>query len=293
MTACTEYSLQGKEGINSPPDGDSENIDPDDPTNEEDPEDDTFGDPNTEGQPPVAVCSVNPEIIAPLIDSADFMGYESYDPEGGALIYEWELIEIPEGSTASFGWADTDTVYGFIADLAGTYTGQLTVTDDEGLTDTCQASLEAVPYQNLWVEMYWEYPDDDMDLHLIAPNKDWNSFKETEYDCYYSNCTSNAWTTLDWGVSGVSTDDPRLDLDDISATGPENINIDQPESGGMYTVLVHDYPYTGTYAGANNVTINIYLDGSLAWSDTRPISGEDTYTVFAKIDWANSQIIPQ
>ena len=84
-----------------------------------------------------------------------------------------------------------------------------------------------------------------------------------------------------------------VDVLELHKVPLENINIDQPETGGMYTVLVHDYPYTGTYAGANNVTINIYLDGSLAWSDTRPISGEDTYTVFAKIDWANSQIIPQ
>ena len=90
-----------------------------------------------------------------------------------------------------------------------------------------------------------------------------------------------------------SSDDPRLDLDDIPGTGPENINIDEPESSGAYTVLVHDYPYTGTYSGANNVTVNIYLGGTLVWTDTRAISGEDTYTVFAKVDWGAGVVIPQ
>ena len=108
------------------------------------------------------------------------------------------------------------------------------------------------------------------------------------------NCTPNAWIPLDWGQQGSSSDDPSLDIDDIPGTGPENINIYNPETSGAYTVVVHDYQgSTGDVQGPNEVTVNIYLNGVLEWSDTRAISGENTYTPFAKIDWGTGTVIPQ
>jgi hypothetical protein len=236
---------------------------------------------------PVAICDVNPASVTPPFESATWYGSDSYDPNGQAISYQWELISYPEGTAATLSSNQPD-VSGFTPDQAGDYIGQLTVRNEDGLTDTCEATLQAIPVQNLWIEMFWEYSGDDMDLHLIAPNMNWQNYKTTDQDCYYGNCV---WSGLDWGTFGQSYDDPRLDLDDIPGTGPENINVDEPESTGPYTVVVHDYPGS-VYMGANNVTVNIYLGGSLVWTDTRTISGEDDYIPFTMVDWAAGVVIP-
>ena len=107
-------------------------------------------------------------------------------------------------------------------------------------------------------------------------------------DCYYANC--DGFYGLDWGVTGVDEDDPALDLDDIPGTGPENINIEDPQPG-IFTVFVHDYPGSVRH-DPTEVTVNIYLGGSQVFSETRRISGEDSDTYYATIDPAAGTVTP-
>ena len=252
-----------------------------DEAEEPDPEVET---PAPEFEAPTAECSVEPEIVRPIREEATWVGSESTDPAELDLTYDWKLIDRPVGSTANMPSGDADRPE-FIADLAGDYVAELTVTNSEGVTSSpCETTLTAEPVEALWVEMFWESPNDDMDLHLLAPG----GSIETDTDCYFANCTPTSWTTLDWGVFGDVSDDPSLDLDDIDDSGPENINIESPQDA-VYTVLVHDYPGS-VFAPGNPVTVNIYLNGSLQWSETRVISGEDTYTTFATIDVSTSTI---
>jgi hypothetical protein len=58
-------------------------------------------------------------------------GGGSFDPAGGALTYTWALLSRPAGSVARLTAATTPTP-SFLADLAGDYVAQLTVTDGAG-----------------------------------------------------------------------------------------------------------------------------------------------------------------
>ncbi|MEC7985247.1 MAG: hypothetical protein VX278_08780, partial [Myxococcota bacterium] len=207
---------------------------------------------------PVAVCSASTLATSPISGSVDFFGHESHDPNGYPIVhYRWAIVDKPEGSEAELGAGIADR-YDFRPDLAGSYTVQLEVENDRCIrSEPCELTVDAVPNENLWVEMHWEHAGDDMDLHLVRNNGEY----ESEDDCYYGNCVSNGeiFSMLDWGIAGESIDDPSLDLDDIDNVGPENINIEEP-ANGLYTVVVHDFP-SSVYEGSNKVTVRIHLDG--------------------------------
>ena len=86
-------------------------------------------------------------------------------------------------------------------------------------------------------------------LHLLRAGGDrWR----TNEDCYYVNCIGRG---PDWGGPGAE-DNPRLDIDNTSGFGPENINIEEPEPG-VYRIGV--YAYRGTARGA---TVRVHCGGS-------------------------------
>lgn len=275
LTGCgVDYDIaRGELGS----EGDEEVVEPDvDPRAEAE---------ETEDQGLMAKCSVSPNPVEPPFEAATWDGSASEDFDGREIVsYSWELVSAPAGSAVSLPYTDQAVITGFVPDLAGAYVAALTVTNDAGVSETCEATLESIPAENLWIEMSWTIAPDDMDLHLLRPG----GILETEGDCYYANCDSsnNEIPPLRWG-SSTTADDPNLDLDDTQATGPENINIAEPYPG-IYTVVVHDYTYTWgqpNHWGDNEVTVNIYIDGQMVWTDTRTISGEDEYVYFAEIDW--------
>jgi hypothetical protein len=238
----------------------------------------------TSVEKPVAICSATPEEPYALYDTVTFIGADSYDPSGGEIVgWEWALIAKPEGSAVAMPTGTGSDRTGLVPDLVGEYIAELVVTNDNGEhSDPCYTTVNAIPSQDLWVEMYWEVPQDDMDLHLLGPG---GSLLSAD-DCYYGNCVGRG---LEWGEAGTE-DNPSLDIDDIPGTGPENINIQEPEDV-TYTVVVHDYyGSTPDYYGANSVTVNIYLSGELVWTGVKAISDDNEYVNFALIDVASQSV---
>lgn len=233
---------------------------------------------------PVAVCSVEPAVVTSHDELPTWIGNESYDPAGAEIVsYEWTLLERPEGSMAEMPGDERDADRpDFVWDLAGAYLGRLVVENEHGqVSEPCDALLVAAPSDDLWIEMYWTEPQDDMDLHLLAPG----GSKWSSQDCHWQNCVDGS---LDWGDPSEDADDPSLDLDDIPGTGPENIRIEEPEPG-EFTVLVHDYE-ASRYRDPNAVTVNIYVGGELVFTDTREIEGEDGWESFAYVTFPEGTV---
>jgi hypothetical protein len=236
-------------------------------------------DTDTSAGPPPDL-SIEPTTVAPPFETAVLQAGAS---DVTVASYTWTLATRPEGSSATL-YEDRGPTAWLTPDLAGNYEVQLVVLDIEGNSSVpASAWLSATPSQALWVEMFWTVSPDDMDLHVLAPGGE----LESDTDCYYANCVGGG---PDWGVEGDNTDDPTLDLDDIPGVGPENINIDQPHDG-EFQVWVHDYQgSTADTLGHNSVTVQVYLDGVLAWKDTKTISGDDTDTPYCSVTYPEAVV---
>lgn len=122
----------------------------------------------------------------------------------------------------------------------------------------------------------------DVDFHFLAEGAELFSCA----DCYFGNMTP------DWGVAGVTIDDPFLDVDDLEGPGPENINVDEL-APGRYRIVVHYYSDTGSGGGgdggspvATNATVDVYLGGVLraTYGPKRLSRTNQTWNV-ATLDW--------
>ena len=247
---------------------------------------------------PVAYCHADPEEVYAISESSTFYpddgaGNASSDPNYGAndLNYNWTWVSKPQGSAVNMvGNGQTRTV---TPDMVGTYTAQLVVCNPlEECSAPCTASFDALAADNLWVELSWNTPSDDMDLHLLKPGGNYQS----NGDCYYANCQqNNIYHTLNWGQPNNYDDDPSLDLDDIPGTGPENINVDVPEQG-TFTIIVHDYEgsngWGGDFQGGNVVTVNVYTNGNMEYTETLTISGDNTVNYIATCTFPGGDCYP-
>lgn len=196
-------------------------------------------------------------------------GSGSMDPAGNLpLTYDWTLLSTPRGSTSALSEPSTQPLVYLWTDLAGEYEVELRVTNSIGLTGapvTCV--IDAIPTENLHVELTWETGNADFDLHLL--NGSGILFTDPD-DCNWCN------PSPDWGVTAVRTDNPTLVLDDQYGYGPEEITIDEPPDD-TYQVKVHYFSDHGD--GNVTATVNIFTYGVLVASYQRLMSLNDVWDV--------------
>lgn len=88
------------------------------------------------------VVDAGPDQTVQVGQTVALDGSRSSDPDNDSLTYQWTLTIIPTGSTATLSGADTVTPY-FVADSAGVYAIQLTVSDDKGGSATATVFVTA------------------------------------------------------------------------------------------------------------------------------------------------------
>ncbi|MBN2799107.1 MAG: choice-of-anchor D domain-containing protein [Deltaproteobacteria bacterium] len=219
---------------------------------------------------PEAVIDCPGQLAPPVW--VDLDGSGSSDPEGNTpLSFQWSLTEQPTGSHSSLTQDSTETTR-FFADAAGSWEAQLVVTNTLGLASApARCQMLAVPEEALHVELTWDTPAADLDLHLLDAGAE---FFERPGDCNYCNQTPH------WGATGTD-DDPRLALDDRGGYGPENIKLLDPASG-TYRVRVHYFEEHGDEAVV--ATVRVYLHGALEAEVSKVIHRNQVWDV-GEVRW--------
>jgi hypothetical protein len=247
--------------------------------------------------PPVCVCNPSTVEAAPL-DTITLSGAGCTEADGSPLQYSWTVDSRPSGSTAPLQNARSRDAT-FFVDLAtngsmNPYVITVTATNTGGQTAQCSYTVIATPRDALHIQMVWSTNGNDVDLHLLnqtgsTDRAGSNGWFNLVNDCYYRNCPGQG---LDWGVAGYTPDNPRLDIDNTTGYGPENINISRPASG-TYTVGVHYYCDNGT--GATHATVRVFCMGAQKFESPMNV-GNLTATGFfwdvATISWPDCTVTP-
>jgi uncharacterized repeat protein (TIGR01451 family) len=137
-----------------------------------------------------------------------------------------------------------------------------------------------IPTYGIRVELTWNTSDTDMDAHLIRPSGQYWAIPD---DCYWEN------KNPDWGLSGVTEDNPSLDQDDIDGYGPENITLEQPYEEGIYQYKVH---YWNDYGhGPSIATVIVWINDVKVAEYSKEMSNNELWDCFS-IEWPSGQVIP-
>ncbi|MFT7623814.1 MAG: hypothetical protein ACI9WU_002999 [Myxococcota bacterium] len=248
---------------------------------------------------PVAIITIDEgEQVVPQT-TLHLNGDQSYSPFNLAIKnWEWS-VQQPEGSTSIFIPSGTHDNPVFTVNVAGVYTYCLTVRDLENNTScepTC-IDVIVIPDEAIHVELTWTTAGDvdlldtgegkgaDMDLHFAhpfadGPDIDGDSVPDPWFHDYYDSFWF--FKTNNWGTFAPDVDDdPHLDLDDIDGWGPENLNLNIPESV-VYRVGVHYWNHH--CFGASLATVRVWLYGELVAEAADVVMENHDFWNVAEID---------
>lgn len=203
------------------------------------------------------------------------------DSDGAIDEWDWDTYDSPGGSTR-FSPDDAELTTVSVA-LSGEYQLGVTVTDAEGLSSTAFVDIFSLSTDDIRVEATWSTPGDpdpdddfgaDIDLHFLHPNGCW---RDPTWDVSFRNPAPN------WGDLHSEGDDPSLDADDTTGSGPENVGLRNPESV-RYGVAVH---YYGDHEfGPSLVTMRVYVRGILVFNaENKELPYSDSWWLVGGVEW--------
>lgn len=245
--------------------------------------------------PPLAVCGGN--INVEPWSRVNLDGTASHDqdnPPDEPLTYQWLLVTQPEGSITTLERANTPEP-SFWVDLSGKYEVELTVTDALGLESQapCRVVVEALPTNAVRIELIWDHPDSDLDLHLVRQDGD---FCDCATDCHYRDCGRRPnWFPMTPGAN------PRLDVDDRGGFGPETIDIDGEGTNrfipeGTYSIYVHYFATNEEVSSwptsASNATIRVFIFGLLAAEIQHRLDTTGDLWLAGQLRWPQMDVVP-
>jgi hypothetical protein len=208
-------------------------------------------------------------------------GSSSFDPDGHEpLSYEWALVRKPEGSNAAILNPQRETTT-LVPDLVGVYEAKLWVEDSTGLKSLLpdRVVVTAIPAERLLVELVWDSPIADLDLHMLHPGGSLGDF----LDCHYNN------RNPDWGTPGQG-DDPAMLHDDLMGFGPETIGYANPLDV-TYTLKIDFFAaHTPSGREPTTATLRIFVDGLLRAEIVRKLSKQGQLWTAASVQWPEGAI---
>jgi PKD domain len=200
--------------------------------------------------------------IAPLQNGAPGLtvmldGTGSMDSDGdNPISYKWTLRSKPLASGTTIDTPEmASTSMKLDATVPGSYEVQLDVTDSAG-TKSCtpaRATLVAAPAQKLLVEMFWDNPGTDIDLHVLKSNT--SSLYSPVDDCFYQN------RAPDWGLP-MGNDNPLFARDALTGFGPEIFGYVNPINSTYRVLAIYENELLSA-SPASKVTLRVYSYGIL------------------------------
>ncbi|MDP1825283.1 MAG: choice-of-anchor D domain-containing protein [Archangium sp.] len=212
-------------------------------------------------------------------------GTASMDPDGDdPITYKWTIRSKPLASSTTIAMPDAATTEMTLdAMVPGAYEVQLDVTDSTG-AKSCQparATVVAAPAQKLLVEMFWDNPGTDLDLHVLRNSM--ALLNTTPDDCYYQN------RTPDWGLVGDTNDDPQLVRDALTGYGPEVFGYVNPVDGTYRVAVMYENELLSPMP-ASTVTVRVYLFGILKAERSKTLQTRGTVWEVVDVTWPSGDV---
>ncbi len=188
---------------------------------------------------PVADAGTDFEQPAALVVNLD--GSASYDPDGDVITFQWQFVDTPAGSLATL-LNDSYSDPSFYADVEGSYTVSLTVSDgefedtDEVTVDITTANsaptADAGPDQ--WVttgDLVMLNGGGSSDIDGDALNYEWEMTVRPAGSGAFLIDETTAFPRFTADTDGVYTIELRVD-DGVDSSLPDSVRVTAEESGG-------------------------------------------------------------